>query len=86
MKYGSKYQLSYSGPKIRSVALMALGAETHHFDQNQRLVPLKFVQTESGISIESPSTDWEAPVGLYNLFLVSEAGSPSNGVSVRVGK
>ena len=86
---GAPAEFKYAGPELKpsqdgGAVLMALGAETHHFDQNQRRVVLKFEKTPSGLRIFPPETSWIAPEGFYNLFLVSRSGIPSQGLSVRL--
>jgi cytochrome c peroxidase len=70
----------------RGVALMAPGAVTHSYDQNQRYLPLSVVSGESdgSITVAPPATINEAPPGEYLLYVVSEQGAPSVGVYVRV--
>jgi hypothetical protein len=83
-----KLVLSYSGPALKKsggAVLMALGAETHHFDQNQRYVPVTFTQKNGGtVEISPPSSSLAAPEGDYILYLVSDQGVPSIGQSVVV--
>lgn len=90
MRAGSPpFELHFVGPAPRaagSVVLMAMGSETHHFDQNQRIVKLSFRVSGPGIlQITPPPNTLAAPEGEYDLFLVSDAGVPSLGVLVRVG-
>jgi hypothetical protein len=66
---------------------MAPGSATHGFDQNQRYVGLdyKLVNNDSeSIEIFGPANEMLAPVGQYVLYLVSDSGIPSRGVSVRL--
>jgi hypothetical protein len=85
---GAPFRVAFDGPKPRKdggVVLMALGAFTHGFDQNQRYVNLGFETSGSdGILITPPESAQTAPEGDYHLFLISESGVPSAGVSVRV--
>jgi hypothetical protein len=64
--------------------LMALGATTHAFDQNQRYVPLTYQVSGGSLTIKAPSDPVQAPEGDYLLFLVSSAGAPSEGKHVRL--
>jgi hypothetical protein len=70
----------------RGVALMAPGAVTHSYNQNQRYLPLTVVSgPENGsITVAPPATLNEAPPGEYLLHIVSAEGAPSVGVDVRV--
>jgi len=63
--------------RIGSVSLIALGAVTHAFNQNQRFVPLAFEQTANGLNVHTPSNGNFAPPGPYMLFLVDSTGVPS---------
>jgi hypothetical protein len=70
--------------KKGGVVLMALGASTHHFDQNQRMVPLESVVVSGRVRVKPPSSSLAAPVGNYILFVVSDRGVPSVGTTVQV--
>ena len=66
-------------------ALLALGSETHSFDQNQRYVGLAYrVLPDGRLRIVPPRTAQEAPGGLYQLFLVGKNGRPSKGYMVKL--
>ena len=85
---GGSFALEYTGAAPRpnrGVALLALGSETHSFDQNQRYIPLTFTKTGEGhLQIEGPANSRIAPEGEYLLFLVSDQGVPSEGRLVHV--
>lgn len=70
--------------RIAKVTLIALGAVTHAFDQNQRFLKLAFTQTDGGLSVTAPADNLAAPPGYYQLFLVDTRGVPSVGRMVRV--
>ncbi len=78
---GGAFDLTYSGAEPRAergVVLMALGSETHSFDQNQRYVPLTFSKIAEGhLSVHGPANSTFAPEGEYLLFVISEQGVPS---------
>jgi hypothetical protein len=80
---GGSLHVSFSGhlDASKGVALMALGAYTHGFDQNQRYVPLTFTVSGDGASLDAvvPADTKAAPPGAYMLFLVSDSGVPSEG-------
>lgn len=81
IRIGSSFDLVYSGAEPRAdrgVALMALGSETHSFDQNQRYVPLVASKTSTGhLSVQAPANSTIAPEGDYLLFVISDQGVPS---------
>jgi hypothetical protein len=94
---GEPIRMTLAGPTValgnpgvalrgtRGAALMALGAFTHAFDQNQRYVPLAVTTgTDGGVTLTPPSGAQLAPPGDYLLFLISDAGVPSEGVHVRL--
>jgi hypothetical protein len=72
------------GAGIAKVTLIRLGSVTHAFDQSQRLVPLTFSRTSSGLSVTLPPNGNVAPPGPYLLFLVSADGVPSVGRILRL--
>ncbi len=82
------FALDYTGPTLREnggVVLMALGAETHHFDQNQRYISLAYsVTNKEKLIITPPVSEFVAPEGDYILFLISADGVPSIGKSVHL--
>lgn len=65
--------------QITSVSLIALGAVTHAFNQNQRFVPfeLAFVQGSGSLGVQAPVDGNTAPPGPYMLFLVNANGVPT---------
>jgi hypothetical protein len=71
-------------PGITSVALLRLGAVTHAFDQDQRYVPLTFVQSGGGLTVTAPANGNLAPPGHYMLFILNSAGVPSVARIVRI--
>lgn len=85
---GETVEVSWSGPTLQEeggAVLMATGAVTHAFDQNQRYIRLKIVDAGNGtLTLRTPMDSHVAPPGDYNLFLVSDVGVPSVGVSVRI--
>ncbi len=88
IKIGSTFDVSYTGAAPRSdrgVVLMALGSETHSFDQNQRYVPLTFASSTPGhVTVTAPANATLAPEGEYLLFFVSAQGVPSEGKLVKI--
>ena len=65
---------------IAKVSFVRLGSVTHHFDQNQRYVPLVFQADPSSLYnliVQAPPNGNLAPPGYYMLFLISDDGVPS---------
>jgi hypothetical protein len=86
---GADVPLEVSGAPVRpgdGVVLMALGAMTHAFDQNQRYVRLAFTEAGGTLTVSPPRTAYEAPPGDYVLFVVSDRGVPSVGRHVRIAR
>jgi hypothetical protein len=85
---GKSFELGYSGAKPRAergLVLMALGSETHSFDQNQRYIPLNFKKDgKNRLKVDSPANPTIAPEGEYLLFAISEQGVPSVGRAVHL--
>lgn len=83
-----KLRIRFSGANLREkkgVVLMALGAFTHSFDQNQRQVPLDYkIISDHEVEVTPPPNNQVAPEGEYNLFLISDKGVPSLGKGVLV--
>ena len=70
--------------RIGSVSLIALGAVTHAFNENQRFVPLAFAPATGSLNLQGPSNGNTAPPGPYMLFLVDTNGVPSVAAMVRL--
>ena len=70
--------------KTRGVALLAVQDFTHSYGENQRYVTLSVRAVSAEVVVVSLP---DSPIlfdGLYQLFLVSEQGTPSMGLPVRV--
>src|SRR6266436_5043865 len=70
--------------RIASVSLIALGAVTHAFNENQRFVPLSFGAASGSLNVQAPADGNTAPPGPYMLFLVDNNGVPSVAAIVRL--
>jgi galactose oxidase len=77
--YGSTFQVSSDqASQIVSACLIAPGATTHSFDQNQRFIAVTAVDVGGGVlDITAPALNTVAPPGIYMLFLVNATGVPS---------
>ena len=85
IQYGTSFSVSTpDASRIASVSLMAPGAVTHAYNQNQRFVPLTFGQIGGGLNIQAPVDGNLAPPGPYMLFLVDTNGVPSVASWVRL--
>ena len=93
VSYGTSFRVIVSGGSpvpaeaIEKVSFMRLGSVTHHFDQNQRYVPLVFELDPflvSTLIVEAPADGNLAPPGYYMLFLLSDDGVPSVAKYVRL--
>ena len=85
--YPVRHRISVATPdaaRIASVSLIALGAVTHAFNENQRFVPLAFDQASSPLNVHAPANGNLAPPGPYMLFLVDSNGVPSKAAMVRL--
>jgi hypothetical protein len=72
---------------VAQVNLLRLGAATHAYDENQRIVTLPFVAGAGKVTVDGPTSNYDAPPGYYMLFLISDLGVPSlpaSGVSTYV--
>ena len=72
-------------PLMKHAVLIGAGAVTHHFDYGQRYVKLPFrADAPRDLSVLPPPRDTLAPPGYYLLFVVDDAGRPSEGWPVRL--
>ena len=83
--YGQTFFVGTSSPQsVAAVNLLRLGAVTHAFNQNQRLVDhLSFTPTTGGISVTAPAVGLSP--GHYMLFLLDGNGVPSVARVLRLG-
>ncbi|HVN50523.1 MAG TPA: galactose oxidase early set domain-containing protein, partial [Acidimicrobiales bacterium] len=90
LAYGSLFGVTSTGPTPAAVVLVALGSQTHSFDEDQRYVqlPVGRVTTSSGTSTViagSPTNAHVAPPGYYMLFVLDANRVPSVATIVHVG-
>ena len=65
------------GPTIDSVSLVRLGAATHHYDPNARLIWLQLVSsTSNSVTVSAPLNSRLAPPGYYMIHVL-KGGVPS---------
>lgn len=82
--YGQTVFLETPDPAgVTSVALIAQGAVTHAFNDNQRYLPLTFSVTTGGLDVTAPANANLAPAGYYMLFVLNGSGVPSMASWVR---
>ncbi len=83
--YATGFQVATpDAARIGAVSLIALGAVTHAFNENQRFVPLTFQQGSGTMTVQGPVDGNTAPPGPYMLFLVDTTGVPSVAAMVRL--
>jgi Domain of unknown function (DUF1929)/Kelch motif len=84
--YGHPFSVSYTSTRyIQSVVLIRPGSVTHAFDMDQRYVELVFTVASTGLlTVEVPRDEHLAPPGYYMLFLLDDAGVPSEAVFVHL--
>jgi hypothetical protein len=75
--YGQPFTVTMPDATIISdVVLMRPGANTHAFDQEQRLIHMQFTQTGATLSVTSPLSPG-GPPGYYMLFILNAQNVPS---------
>lgn len=83
MFYGEPYAVRYANGPVHRATLIALGASTHSFDQNQRFIEL--FNGESAVDklvLRGPADAFVAPPGDYMLFLGKRVAETSMPVEV----
>ncbi len=84
--YGEQFPVATpDAADVEDVRLIRLGATTHSFDMNTRLVTLDFSRGESEVTVTSPAEGTIAPPGQYMLFLLDSKGVPSIARIISVG-
>lgn len=78
VKYGQEFLIGTpDADQIAQVNLIKLGATTHAFDADQRLVKIAFTRGSERLSIQAPKNGTFAPPGHYMLFILNAQGVPS---------
>jgi hypothetical protein len=78
VKYGQPFLIGTpDAEQITQVNLIKLGATTHAFDADQRLVKVAFTRGSERLSIQVPKNGTFAPPGHYMLFILDAQGVPS---------
>ncbi|MGH9678758.1 MAG: galactose oxidase-like domain-containing protein, partial [Candidatus Acidiferrales bacterium] len=82
--YNAPFQVhTPDAASISSIALMRLGADTHAFNMEQRMVGLSFTAGSGVLNVTTPPNSNIAPPGYYMLFLMNSAGVPSKAAIVQ---
>lgn len=87
VSYGSSFSVGVTtdGSSIVGVSMIRPSATTHASDQNQRYVPLSFIQSGNTLTVSAPTNGNMAPPGYYMLIVKDSKGAPSVAAWVRVG-
>jgi len=70
---------------ISQVRLIRLPANTHAFDQNQRILQLTFTKTTGGLNVNSCNDRYRCPPGHYMLFIRNANNIPSVAKIIQIG-
>jgi hypothetical protein len=71
--------------QIRNIKLIRVGADTHDFNPEQRLIPVPFTQSGTQITATLSASAELAPPGYYMLFVVNTAGVPAVAKIISIG-
>ena len=71
--------------QVGTINLIRVGAPTHDFNPEQRLIPVTFTQNGTQISAWLSASPGLAPPGYYMLFVLNTAGVPAIAKIVFVG-
>jgi galactose oxidase len=85
--YGRPFSVKhFSYKKIKGVSIIRTGSMSHSLNTDVRMVKLAFKQTSNGsLTVFPPKLPGTAIGGYYQLFILDEAGVPSEGVKVALG-
>lgn len=73
-----------SAAPISRVTMVKTGSVTHSFDMEQRFIELRFSQSGSAVTIDSPANANLATPGHYMLYAIDANGVPSTAQIVRI--
>jgi hypothetical protein len=86
VSYGQQFTVNTpDAANIGNVNLLALGAVTHHFNFNQRIVRAAFTKGTNLLTVTVPSDPNLSPPGEYMMFILNGSGVPSVASIVQVG-
>jgi hypothetical protein len=75
---------SPEAPNIEEVWFVRAGAVTGGFNSDQRALSLSFTAVPQELTVAAPDSAGQAPPGTWMLFLVDDAGIPSEAALVRM--
>ncbi len=82
---GRTVQINVSSPSpVRRVTFVKTGSATHGWNMEQRFVDLPFNAQGSTLSVQIPGRASEVPPGMWMMFVLDEAGVPSEAKMIRV--
>ena len=70
---------------ISMINLIRVGADTHNFNSEQRLIPVPFTQSGTQITATLSASPELAPPGYYMLFVFNTAGVPAIANIIKIG-
>jgi galactose oxidase len=83
VSYGKSYVIGVANGPVDRATIIALGAMTHSFDQNQRFVELSIEENaEESVVVRGPADAFIAPPGDYMLFLLRRLATAGETVDV----
>jgi hypothetical protein len=83
--YGGTMRIPTTSSGITKVSLLSLGANTHHFDPNLRLVWLQITSADSsGVNVSAPINASIAPPGYYMIHIINSQDVPSPAQIIKV--
>jgi hypothetical protein len=71
--------------RISKVRIIRLPAVTHAFDQNQRILQMKFKVTKGGLHVQSCTDPHRCPPGHYMLFILDANNIPAVAKIIQIG-
>lgn len=82
---GREFEIDVDAPLgVSAVALVKTSSVTHSFNNEQRYVPLAFVEDGSAVTVTPPADAADLPPGWYQLWVLDTAGVPSVAAMVQV--
>ena len=76
-----------SASSIARATLLRIGHNTHQFSMDQSFMELEIVARDAAnntLTLRTPESAYIAPPGYYMLFLLSDAGVPSEAVYIQI--
>ncbi len=83
--YGQTIALNTDAAAISKVTFIKTSAVTHSFNVEQRYMELPFTVGTNSVQVQLPANSNDATPGYYLMFVLNDAGTPSEAAIIKLG-